>query len=75
MGKMRGLGEGTFLVKRPEGSFVVRAPLEALPHHLAVLSNDPLRSALWERIGVEIGSTDPAAIWPLYRTRYQEASA
>lgn len=75
MGKMRGLGEGTFLVKRPEGSFVVRAPLEALPHHLAILSNDPLRSALWERIGAEIGSTDPAAIWPIYRTRHQEASA
>lgn len=75
MGKMRGLGEGTFLVKRPEGSFVARAPLEALPHHIAILSNDPLRSALWERIGVEIGSIDPDAIWPIYRTRYEEASA
>ncbi|MBB5696058.1 VirB4 family type IV secretion/conjugal transfer ATPase [Muricoccus pecuniae] len=74
-GRMRSLGEGTFLVKRPEGSFVARAPLDTLPEHIAVLSNDPLRSALWERIGREIGTTDPAAIWPVYRTRYMEASA
>ncbi|WP_426960346.1 hypothetical protein [Muricoccus radiodurans] len=75
MGRMRALGEGTFLVKRPEGSFVARAPLDALPQHIAVLSNDPIKSALWHSIGEELGTTDPAAIWPAYRARYQEAGA
>ncbi len=75
MGKMRGLGEGTFLVKRPEGSFVARAPLEALPEHIAVLSNDPNKSALWQSIGEELGTSDPALVWPVYRARYHEADA
>jgi type IV secretion system protein VirB4 len=68
-------GDGTFLVKRPEGSFIARAPLHGHPKHIAVLSSDPLRSALWHRIAGELGTTDPDCIWAEYRNRYQEASA
>ena len=66
---------GTFLVKRPEGSFIARAPLHGHPKHIAILSSDPLRSALWHRIAGELGTTDPDRIWAEYRNRYQEASA
>jgi type IV secretion system protein VirB4 len=69
------MGEGTFLVKRPEGSFIARAPLHGHPEHIAILSSDPLRSALWHRIAGELGTTDPDRIWAEYRNRYQEASA
>jgi type IV secretion system protein VirB4 len=69
------MGEGTFLVKRPEGSFVARAPLHGHPEHIAILSSDPNRAALWHRIAAEKGTTDPDAIWAEYRNRYQEASA
>jgi type IV secretion system protein VirB4 len=68
-------GEGTFLVKRAEGSFVARMPLADHPEHIAVLSSDPNRSALWHRIAEEQGTTDPDAIWAEYRTRFQEANA
>jgi type IV secretion system protein VirB4 len=67
-------GDGTFLVKRPEDSFIARAPLHGHPEHIAVLSSDPLRSALWHRIAGELGTTDSDRIWTEYRNRYQEAS-
>ena len=69
------MGEGTFMVKRPEGSFIARAPLHGHPEHIAILSSDPNRSALWHRIAWEKDTTDPETIWAEYRNRYQEAQA
>ena len=69
------MGEGTFLVKRPKGTFIARAPHQGHPEFIAVLSSDPIRSALWHRIAAEKGTTDPDVIWAEYRNRYQEAEA
>jgi type IV secretion system protein VirB4 len=66
-------GPGTFLVKRPEESFVARAPLAAHPAHIAVLSGTPNTRALWHRIAEEKGTEDPDSIWPEFMNRYQEA--
>jgi type IV secretion system protein VirB4 len=74
LSKMLEMGEGTFLVKRAEGSFVARMPLTDHPEHIAVLSSDPNRSALWHRIADEIGTSDPDRIWGEYRNRYMEAN-
>jgi type IV secretion system protein VirB4 len=68
------MGEGTFLVKRPKGSFVARAPIKD-PEFIAVLSSDPIRSTLWHEIAAELGTTDPDAIWAEYRNRHEEAQA
>ena len=75
MQDMTALGAGTFLVKRAEGSFIARMPLGEMPEHLAVLSADPNRRALWHRIARDLGSDDPDRIWAVFRTRYQEAEA
>ena len=68
------LGEGTFMVKRPKGTFIARARINN-PEFIAVLSSDPNRSALWHRIAAEKNTTDPDIIWSEYRTRHQEAEA
>lgn len=68
------LGEGTFLVKRPKGTFIARARINR-PEFIAVLSSDPNRSALWHRIAAEENTTDPDVIWAEYRNRYLEAEA
>ena len=53
------MGDGTFLVKRPKGTFIARAPHHGHPEFIAVLSSDPNRAALWHRIAAEKGTTDP----------------
>jgi type IV secretion system protein VirB4 len=68
------LGDGTFMVKRPMGTFIARARINR-PEFNAVLSSDPNRSALWHRIASEKNTTDPDVIWAEYRNRYQEAEA
>jgi type IV secretion system protein VirB4 len=68
------MGEGTFLVKRPKGTFIARAPIKD-PEFIAVLSSDPLRSALWHEIAADLGTTDPDLIWAIFRTRHEETKA
>jgi len=74
MSGMETMGEGTFLVKQATGSFIARAPITK-PEFIAVLSSDPLRAALWHEIAADLQTDDPDRIWPVYRTRYQEAKA
>lgn len=73
--KLPGMGEGSMLVKRPEGSFVGRVPLTGMDEFIAVLSNDPNRTRLWTQIAAELGTDDPGAVWDVYRRRHAEASA
>jgi type IV secretion system protein VirB4 len=68
------MGEGTFMIKRPLGTFIARAPIQR-PEFIAVLSSDPNRSALWHQIAAEKNTTNPDVIWAEYRNRYQEAEA
>lgn len=74
MGRMIDMGEGTKLIKDHSGSFIARTPLDRLPQHIAILSNDPNRSALWDRIAEELGTQDPDKIRPHYQRRYEEAA-
>lgn len=67
------MGEGTFLVKRPKGSFIAKSQIRR-PEFVSVLSSDPLRSALWHKIGREKETNDPNVIWAEFRNRYQEAA-
>ncbi len=69
---MAKLGDGTFMVRRSEGSFVARLPLDRLPEHIAILSSDPRRSDLWHSIAAKHGG-DPDKTWAVYRSRYREA--
>ncbi|TCZ61129.1 VirB4 family type IV secretion/conjugal transfer ATPase [Roseicella aquatilis] len=73
--RMVAMGPGTVLIKRPEGSFVARPPLERLPQHVAILSANANRNRLWDEIAHGLGTTDPEAIWPVYRRRHEEAAA
>src|SRR4051812_36931649 len=73
--RMITMGPGTVLFKRPDGSFIARAPLGAHPAHLAVLSSNFKRRALWHRISRELGTTEADRIWPVYLQRHEEANA
>jgi type IV secretion system protein VirB4 len=68
------MGDGTFLVKRPKGTFIAKAQIRR-QEFISVLSSDPLRSALWHRICREKETNDPNVIWAEFRNRYQEAAA
>lgn len=71
---MAASARGTFLVKRDSGSFIAQADLAAHPDHIAILSANPRRRALAERIMAETG-TDPTLWVPEYRRRFREADA
>ncbi len=75
MRKMPSQGEGAVMIKRPEGSFIGRIPLNGMDEFIGILSADPNRIALWESIQRDLGTDDPGAIWDVYRQRHQEASA
>jgi type IV secretion system protein VirB4 len=71
---MISMGDGTFMVKRPKGTFIARARIDR-PEFVAVLSATPLRSQLWHGIAEKKNTSDPDVIWTEFRTRYLEAEA